>query len=101
VVAGEWLFTVTNNGVARGLDAHTGRVLWKARLRGEYRASPISAEGRVYFTNMKGLTTVVSASARYDRLTENRLDDETIASPAVSDGKIFIRGKTWLYCLRK
>ena len=37
----------------------------------------------------------------YDRLTENQLDDETIASPAASDGKLWIRGRKWLYCLRK
>jgi outer membrane protein assembly factor BamB len=101
VVAGEWLFTVTNNGVARCLDAHTGRVWWKERLRGEYRASPLAAEGRVYFLNMDGLTTVVSASPRYDRLTENHLDDRTIATPVTSDGKIFIRGRKWLYCLSR
>ena len=47
-----------------------------------------------------GLTTVVSASPRFRRLTENRLDDQTLASPAVSDGRIFIRGRKWLYCLR-
>jgi outer membrane protein assembly factor BamB len=99
VVAGEWLFMVTNNGVARCLDAHTGRLWWKERLRGEYRASPLAAEGRVYFLNMDGLSTVVSASPRYDRLTENRLDDRTIATPVTSGGKIFIRGRKWLYCL--
>jgi outer membrane protein assembly factor BamB len=101
VVAGQWLFMVTNNGIARCLDARTGQVKWKERLRGEYRASPLVAEGRVYLLNMEGLATVVSASPRFDRLTENQLDDQTIASPAVSDGKIYIRGRQWLYCLRK
>jgi len=101
VVAGEWLFMVTNNGIARCLDANTGRVLWKERLQGEYRASPLAAEGRVYFLNRAGQTTVVSAAPRFDRLTENRLDDQTIASPATSDGKLFIRGRKWLYCLSR
>jgi outer membrane protein assembly factor BamB len=99
VVAGEWLFMVTNNGIARCLDADTGRVLWKERLQGGYYASPLAAEGRVYFLNREGLATVVSAAPRFDRLTENRLDDQTIASPATSDGKLFIRGRKWLYCL--
>ncbi|MBN2475864.1 MAG: PQQ-binding-like beta-propeller repeat protein [Pirellulales bacterium] len=101
VVWGEHLYFVTNNGIARCLDAQTGHLQWKERLKGEYRASPVAAEGRVYFLNMEGLTTVVSASARFDRLTENQLDDQTIASPAVSDGRIFIRGRKVLYCLRK
>ncbi|NQU23925.1 MAG: PQQ-binding-like beta-propeller repeat protein, partial [Candidatus Nealsonbacteria bacterium] len=101
VVAGELLFMVNNYGILRCFDAHTGRLKWKERIKGEYRASPLVADGRVYFLNMEGLTTVVSASPRFDRLTENQLDDETIASPAVSDGKIFIRGRKSLYCLRK
>ncbi|HUT10160.1 MAG TPA: PQQ-binding-like beta-propeller repeat protein [Thermoguttaceae bacterium] len=101
VVAGELLFMVSNQGIVRCFDVHTGRLHWKERVPGEYRASPLVAEGRVYFLNVQGLTTVVSASPRFDRLTENQLDDQTVASPAVSDGKIFIRGWKWLYCLRK
>jgi len=89
-----------DNGIARCLNALSGRLLWKERLKGGYRASPIAAEGRVYFLNLEGLTTVVSASPRFDRLTENQLEDATIASPAVSDGKIFICGRKRLYCLR-
>ena len=61
----------------------------------------MAAKGRVYFLNTKGLCTVVSASPRFDRLTENRLDDDTFASPAISDGKLFIRGKKALYCVGK
>ncbi len=101
VVWGEYLYFVSNYGIIRCLDAHTGHLQWKQRIEGQYRASPLAAEGRIYFLNTEGLTTVVSASPRYDRLTENQLDDQTIASPAVSDGKIFIRGRKWLYCLRK
>ncbi|OHB68481.1 MAG: serine/threonine protein kinase [Planctomycetes bacterium RBG_13_63_9] len=101
VVWGEHLYFVTINGIARSLDAQTGQVRWKERLKGEYYASPIAAEGRIYFLNMEGLATVVSASPRFDRLTLNQLDDETIASPAVSDGKLFLRGRKWLYCLGK
>ena len=49
---------------------------WKERLKGEYRASPLAADGRIYFLNTEGLTTVVAASPRFNRLTENPLDDE-------------------------
>ena len=57
----------------------------------------IVAEGRVYFQNRDGLTTVVSASRRFRRLAENQLNDVTIASPAVSDQSVFFRGRKWLY----
>jgi len=101
VVWGELLFMVTNDGILRCLDTLSGRLYWKERIKGGYRASLVAAEGRVYLLNLDGLTTVVSASQRFARLTENPLQDETVASPAVSDGKIFIRGRKSLYCLGK
>ena len=101
MVWGESLFLVTNDGIARCLDAKTGRVQWKERLKGEYRASPVAADGRIYFLNTQGLTTVVAASPRFSRLAENQLDDDTLASPAVSDGRIYIRGRKALYCIGK
>ena len=51
VVWGEHLFTVTDDGIARAFDAATGRLHWKQRLKGDYKASPFAAEGRVYFLN--------------------------------------------------
>lgn len=99
ICVGEQLLMVNNDGVLRCFEAVSGRTLWKERLKGEYRASPVAAEGRVYFLNTAGLATVVSASRRYDRLTENQLDDKTLASPAIAGGNIFIRGEKKLYCL--
>lgn len=99
VVFGELIYFVSNNGIARCLDADSGTLLWTKRLPGQYRASPIAVDNRVYFLNTRGLTTVVAASPQFERLAENQLDDETIASPAISDGKIFIRGRKWLHCV--
>jgi outer membrane protein assembly factor BamB len=99
VVWNDLLFMVSDDGIARCLDAKSGHLEWKERLKGKYKASPIAADGRIFFLNTEGLTTVVSASPRFDKLVENQLDDETIASPAVSDGKIFIRGRKALYCV--
>jgi outer membrane protein assembly factor BamB len=95
------LFCVTNSGIAYCFDAKTGRVCWKQRLKGDYRASPVAADGRVYFLNTRGLTTVVAASPEFRRLAENPLDDDTLASPAISDGSIYIRGRKALYCIGK
>ena len=95
------LFTISDNGVAKCYDSHTGNLKWKKRLPGNYKASPVAAEGRIYFLNLEGLTTVVAANDRYDKLAENQLDDDTTASPAVSQGRIYIRGKKHLYALEK
>ncbi len=101
VVWDKLVFVLSDNGVARCLDAETGRLYWKKRVRGAYRASPLAADGRIYLLNMEGLTTVLAASSRYDRMTENQLDDETIASPVASDGRLYIRGRKALYCIGK
>jgi outer membrane protein assembly factor BamB len=103
------LFTVADNGVAQCYDAITGHLKWKQRVQGNYKASPLAAEGRIYFLNMKGLCTVVSASDRFDKLAENQIGDpannplgcETSASPAVSDGRIYLRTRQALYCIGK
>ena len=101
VVAAGRVYMVTDNGIAQCLDARDGRVLWKQRLEGAYKASPLVAGGRVYLTNTDGLTTVLAASKKFKRLAENKLDDTIIASPAVGDGKLYIRGKKRLYCIGK
>jgi outer membrane protein assembly factor BamB len=100
VVWGELLFMVSDGGTATCLDARTGERLWRERLKGDFRASPLASEGRIYFTNMKGATTVVSASREFRRLAGCTVDDTTIASLAVSDGRIYLRGHRSLYCIR-
>lgn len=99
VVWDDLLFAVTDDGIARAFDASTGRLHWTQRLPGDYKASPLAAEGRIYFLNTAGLCTVTSASSRYEKLAENQLPDATLASPAAAGGHLFIRGRQALYCL--
>jgi outer membrane protein assembly factor BamB len=99
VVWAELLFMVSDDGIARCLDARTGHLQWTQRLKGKYKASPIAAEGRIFILNTEGLCTVISATPRFDKLLENKLDDEFLASPTVSESKIYLRGKNSLYCI--
>lgn len=101
VVTAGLVFIVSDNGIATALDAATGAPRWTERLEGDYRASPIAAEGRVYFTSQTGVTTVVAAAPELKKLARAALDDEVIASPAISGGRIFVRGKKQLYCFRR
>ncbi|MHB1033582.1 MAG: outer membrane protein assembly factor BamB family protein [Pirellulales bacterium] len=101
VVSGDLLFLVTDNGIAKCLDAANGKLQWQQRLKGEFKSSPLAADGRVYFLNQNGMATVVAASNRFEKLAENQIDDETIASLAPSDGRIYLRGRKALYCLGK
>ncbi len=101
VVTNGLLFVVSDGGIARCLDAKTGVEKWKERLPGEYKASPLAADGRVYFLNLAGRCTVAAAAEKFEKLADNQLDDATIASPAVADGKLYLRGKKALYCVGK
>jgi outer membrane protein assembly factor BamB len=99
VVSNGLVFIVSDQGWAQCFDAKTGESKWKQRLPGDHKASPLAAEGRIYFVSLNGSCTVVAAAATFEKLAENRLDDSLIASPAVSDGKLFLRGRKALYCL--
>lgn len=102
VVWRDLVFLVTDNGIAKCLSADTGQLQWTERLKGDYRASPIVAERRVYFLNTRGLATVVSASPRFDRLAENQLDaEQTFASLVTDDARIYLRSRDALYALRR
>jgi outer membrane protein assembly factor BamB len=100
VVWKDLLFFISDDGNAHCVDAKTGDEKWSKRLSGDFKASPIAADGRVYFLNLAGKCTVVAASATFEKLAENQIDDETIASLAVADGRIYLRGRTALYCIK-
>ncbi|HEY2893880.1 MAG TPA: PQQ-binding-like beta-propeller repeat protein [Pirellulales bacterium] len=93
------LLSITDDGIARAFDATTGHQHWTQRLTGDYKASPLAADGHVYFLNTRGLCTVVKLAAEFEKIAENQLSDTTLASPAVSEGRIYIRGRTALYCV--
>lgn len=99
VVWQDLIFWVTDDGFASCHDARTGTPKWKERLQGDYKPSPLAADGKIYFWSTKGKCTIVAASPKFEILAENQLADESTASPAVSDGKIFVHGKKSLYCI--
>jgi outer membrane protein assembly factor BamB len=97
LVAGDELYFVSDGGVATCVDARTGTVHWSERLGGDFSASPVCAEGRVYFQNEEGVGSVVKAGKTFELLAKNDLGERTLASPAISDGAIFLRSKSHLW----
>jgi outer membrane protein assembly factor BamB len=79
------------------LDARTGQTYWQRRLNGNYSASPVYADGRIYFLSEEGMATVIGPGHQFHELANNRLDGYMLASIAVSNGSIFIRSDTHLY----
>ncbi len=101
ILAGENLYIVSDNGICTCLDARTGATYWRERLGGTFSASPVSADGRIYFLNEDGQTTVVAPGKQFQKLATNQLDGRTLASIAVSGGALFIRTDRHLYRLEK
>ena len=93
------LFAITEVGMATCLKAETGEVLWKERVPGNFGASPVYAEGRVYFVADNGETTVIQAKPEFKILARNPLGEKVQASPAISQGKIFIRSEKHLFAI--
>ena len=94
-----FLFFVTDTGVAKCLRASTGEEIWRERLGGKYSASPIWADGRIYFLSEKGKTTIIQDGGVFKVLAENELNEKCIASPAVSQKQIFIRSENNIFCI--
>lgn len=99
LLVGDELYLITDNGIATCLDAKTGKELWKARMGGNHSASPIYADGRIYFLSEEGESVVIAPGKQLRALARNQLDGQTLASMAVSRGSIFVRSRTHLYRL--
>lgn len=97
LVVGDELYFVSDNGVASCLDARTGRVHWTKRLGGDFSASPVFAEGRIYFQNEAGVTYVVAADTTFELIASNDIKERTLASPAVTNKAIFLRSESHLW----
>jgi outer membrane protein assembly factor BamB len=96
LVGGE-LYIVSDLGIVTCLDARTGDIVWRERLRGNFSASPVFADGRIYFQSEEGVTTVAVPGRTFQRLATSSLDGRTLASMAVSNGSFFIRSDSHLY----
>lgn len=94
---GDLLYMVSDQGIASCLDARTGKVYYSERLDGEFSASPVWANGFIYYCSQNGKTFVVKAGREFVLEAENRLEDGFMASPAVSDDSLILRTRTHLY----
>jgi len=97
IAEGDWCLVVADSGVAHCFEAKTGRIAWEERLR-EHHASPVSAGGNVYFINDFGILRVVKPEDKYTLVAESEIGEKVFASPAMSEGQLFVRGDKSLFC---
>ncbi|MDP6738607.1 MAG: PQQ-binding-like beta-propeller repeat protein [Planctomycetota bacterium] len=100
VLVGGELYTVSDGGVASCLDARTGAEVWRERIGGEYSASLLYANGRVYYFDREGTSTVILPGRTFQKVAQNFLDDGCMASAAVLGGALILRTRSHLYRLQ-
>jgi outer membrane protein assembly factor BamB len=98
---GDHLFWVNDTGLAGCSLARTGEIVWTARLGGVVYSSPVLIDGKVYAVNEAGMVFIFPAETQFKLLARHSLGERVLASPAVAGGRLFIRGDTHLFCIRK
>ena len=88
---------MTDGGIASCLDAKTGTIHWQMRLGGTYSASPVFADGRIYFLGEHGGAMAIVPGKQFRRVGNSTLDGPMLASMAVAHGSFFIRTDRHLY----
>ena len=99
IIVGDLMYMITDDGIAVCVQAKTGEEVWKERLRGEYWASPLYAEGRIYCFSKDGKCPVFAASDKFQLLAQNELPAGIWGSPAVCEKSLIVRTRSHLYRL--
>jgi outer membrane protein assembly factor BamB len=98
------LYMINDSGILISFDPVTGNVIKQGRLHGaidKYFSSPVAADDKVFLIGQGGQVSVLKAAGEWEVLAVNELDDECYATPAIADGRIYIRTRSALYSFGK
>jgi len=104
ILYGDYFYILTDRGMMSCLDAKSGKLIYEgARLPipATFTASPVAFDGKILLTSEDGDTFVIKAGPQHEVVATNSIDEPVYASPAISDGMIFLRGEKNLYCIGK
>jgi len=101
VYDGGLLYMASDVGAISVIEADSGKRLWQERVNGLFSASPVAADGKVYFVSETGETIVLKAGRQAEILARNDIGERLIASPAISNGQIFLRSDDRLFAIGK
>ncbi len=93
------VYAASSAGVVNAADLKTGKALWTERYAGKASASPVAGDGMIYVLNEKGKMTILRSGETAEIIAENDLQEETLGTPAISGGAIFIRTDKTLFCI--
>jgi outer membrane protein assembly factor BamB len=103
IAYGDYIFVLLDQGFIACYDAKTGKEIYgkqRIDMGAGFSASPVAVDGKLYCGSEDGDVYVISAGAKYELLAKNSLGEAIMASPAVSDGRMFIRALKHLYCIQ-
>ena len=101
ILYGPYVYLMTDRGILTCLDAATGRLVYeggRVPVPATFTASPVAVDGKILLTSEDGDTFVIKAGPKHEVLATNSVGEPVYASPAISDGMIFIRGEKRLFC---
>ncbi len=101
LLVGKDLYMVSDRGIASCLEVRTGKVHWQERINGQFSASPLFANGLIYFQDEDGRGTVVRAGREFQPVRTNDLEERTLASYAAGDRELYIRSAEHLYRIQQ
>ena len=85
------IYMVNGTGVATCVDVETGERVWQERIGGAFSASPVAGDGKIYLVSETGETVVLRAGRELNVLARNQHGEPSVASPAISNGQLFLR----------
>jgi hypothetical protein len=95
------LYMVNDGGIVTALNPETGEMIKQGRLKGaidRYYASPVAADGKIFMSSEKGKVAVLRPGGDLEPAIVNDLEDDIYATPALLDGRIYLRTRHTLYC---
>lgn len=99
IVYGDLFYVLADNGVLSAYDAKTGERIYQQRLPSSFSASPVAADGRLYLASEDGDVFVVKAGRQYELLSRNVMGQPLMATPALSQGMLLLRGENAIFAV--
>ena len=99
IIYGDLFYVLADNGVLSAYDAKTGETIYQQRLPSSFSASPVAADGKLYLASEDGDVFVVKAGRQYELLARNTMGQPLMATPALADGMLLLRGDNAIYAL--
>ena len=99
VIYRQRLYIINDTGILSCFDAASGKLIWKDRLRGNFTASLVAADGRIFAIDEQGTVFVFAAADSFQLIAENPMGGRVLATPAIAGKEMFLRTESRLYCI--